>query len=168
METDVPLLLLASFWRLPWQPQIPNTWFHNTGTEQIMDNKWGLLCTHLSLLLITGRRQCRNAKEAALGAVRIRRVRNTSFGTVSIGAYIMDIFKSLPAGICSVGLSYYSLMSWSVHFHRDIRHVWLPNLTAPLPFISRLPLILSAQALRTTEGTTAWLIRPLSNYYGHP
>lgn len=129
-----------------------NVWFHKTGTEQIIDNKWGLLSTHLNLLLITGGRQCRNANEPALGAVRIRRVSNTSFGKVFIGAYIMDVFKSLPARISSVELSSCSLMSWSVHFHRDIHCVWLPNLTAPLPFISLLPLTLSAQALRTTEG----------------
>lgn len=89
-----------------------NVWSRKTRTEQIIDNKWGLLSTHLNLLLITGRRQCRNANEPGLGAVGIHGVSKTSFGKVCIGASIMHTLKSLPAWICSVELSYCSLTSF--------------------------------------------------------
>lgn len=129
-----------------------NVWFHKTETAQIIDNKWRLLSTHLNPLLITGRRQWRNANEPALGAAGICRVSKASFGKVFTGAYVMDMSKSLPARICSVELSYGRLTSWSVRFPRDIHRGWSPNLTPLLPSDSLLPLTWSAQALRTTDG----------------
>lgn len=150
----------ASFQCLLWQSKPPRTrvWLHETGTEQIIDNKWDLLPSHLNLLLITGRRQGWNADEPALSAVWILRVSNTSSGKVFQGAYIMDIFKKSASMNLLRGIKLLQFNALVCAFSQGCSLCPVPTPTALLPFISFLPLILSAQALRTSEGINCLFI----------